>query len=229
MSKMTDTEYEDHAVEGVSITERGWEMELSDRGCLWISREHGVEPHVGDTARLYGRGFGYAVRGLDLNGREVYYRTTEDDALGHAIRNRQSDIDRIRAYQREGRAKQDAQYDSLPPVFRRRIDGFRQRKRDFRWGPEAYELSCCVDAVKIAAWAGTPGRVKEFRSLDWDQKKAAIPDLFDGHSDNSFAFACLLAHHYLTDPALVEQEHGALCVLVGCDEYGCRYGKEAQR
>lgn len=36
-------------------------------------------PEVGDRVRYYGRGVGHRVRGLDLNGERVYYRTAEED------------------------------------------------------------------------------------------------------------------------------------------------------
>jgi hypothetical protein len=226
VSKATDTEYEEHTVEAVEEQEGGWVIRHSEGLCFYVPNDHGVQPHVGDVARFYGRGLGSVVRGLDLNGRQVFYRTPEEQRQADEEHARQRDLDRIRAYEHGGRAAQDAQYTSLPAVFQRRIDGFRARNRDFRWQQEAYELACCVDAVRIAAWAGTPARVKAFADLDWPAQKAAIPDLFDGHSGNSFGFACRLAHHYLTNPALVEQEHGALCALVGCTAYGCQYGEQ---
>src|SRR4051812_27394621 len=40
-------------------------------------------PKVGQTIRLYGRGFGSPVRGIDVNGREIYYRTEAEDEERH--------------------------------------------------------------------------------------------------------------------------------------------------
>jgi hypothetical protein len=216
-----DQEYQERPISAVTERPDGWEIDTDG----WVFRvpKEDVAPHVGDVARFYGRGIGYPVRGLALNGQVVWYRSEEDDRLESVITQRQQDIVRIREYQQHGRAELDAQYATLPPVFQRRIDRFRRNDPNFRWGSEGYEMSCAVDAVKIAAWARTPERVKEYHDLTWEEQKAAIPDIFQGHSGNSFAFACRLAHHYLTDSELVKQEHGALCILTGCDGDGKCY------
>jgi hypothetical protein len=129
------------------------------------------------------------------------------------------DADRMERFV-EDRPRLDAEYAALPLRFRRRFDRFRRHDPDFRWKHEAYEMSCAVDAVKIAAACGTPEAVREFRDLPWERQREIIPTLYEGHSGNSFAFACRLASLYLTRPALVEFDHGALCILSGCEGYG---------
>jgi hypothetical protein len=219
---VNDTEYQERTINAVTERPEGWEIG-SDGWVFWVPKEHGVTPHVGDISRFYGRGIGYRVRGLALNGHIAWYRSEEEDLREAQARQAASDAERRREFEQHGRAELDARYATLPPVFQRRIDRFRRNDPDFRWGSEGYEMSCAVDAVKIAAWARTPERVKEYHDLAWKEQQAAIPDIFQGHSGNSFAFACRLAHHYLTDPELVAQEHGALCILNGCDGDGKCY------
>ena len=58
----------------------------------------------------------------------------------------------------------------------------------------------CEDAVRIATALETPEAIKEWHGLDWDAQKAAVPELSDGHSGNSFGAACRFAMLYLTFP-----------------------------
>lgn len=44
---------------------------------------------------------------------------------------------------------------------------------------------------------------------------------FGEHSGNTFGAACKLAHCFVAEPHLISKMHGALCPLVGCEEYGC--------
>ena len=54
----------------------------------------------------------------------------------------------------------DAKYKKLPAVFKKRLKIFRDSNPNFRWEYEAYEMTCCVDAVKIAK------AVKTVKGLD---------------------------------------------------------------
>src|SRR5439155_24841417 len=94
----------------------------------------------------------------------------------------------------------------------------------WRWEHEAYEMSACTDAVKVAeAWNKAEG-IDHGR----DDFSAWIHEVhpedvggFEGHSGNSWDFACRLASCLIYDPAMVVLEHGALTPLVGCIDYGC--------
>lgn len=74
-----DDEYIEEMVESVtgnSFTgEGGWSF--------WVPEYSIVKPEVGMLARLYGKGFGYTVRGLFLNGEKAFYRTKEEDKTYH--------------------------------------------------------------------------------------------------------------------------------------------------
>ena len=71
--KSGDMEYEDKTIvktDGQSITtDDGWSF--------LVPESSPITPRAGMMARLYGRGIGYPVRGLDLDGVEVFYRTPE--------------------------------------------------------------------------------------------------------------------------------------------------------
>lgn len=221
VTKATDQEYEDHLIESVKRGKGGWEISHSDHLIFWIPEEHGVKPRKGQTARFYGRGFGSVVRGVDINGVEVYYRTPDEQAKKDQEWSENWHREKLEKFEATGRAELDAQYAALPLVFQQRLDRFRRNNPFFRWEHEAYEMSCCVDAVKIADVCPTFEDVKAFHALPWEHQKERVPDLSDGHSGNSFGMACRLASLYVDNPRMVPLEHDALCGLVGCNEYGC--------
>lgn len=57
---------------------RGW-MKFDDGFSFGIPADGLAAPAVGMTARLYGKGIGFKVRGLFLDGEKVYYRTEDED------------------------------------------------------------------------------------------------------------------------------------------------------
>lgn len=214
-----DREFKDEVIDEVHRYKDGtWNVSWD--GCGISFQADGVEPKVGDTIRLYGRGLGYPVRGIFINGKKAYYRTPAEEEDHHA--EQVAEMQRKeRADFEEHRAELDAKFDALPEVFRRRIERFRSNNPDFRWEFEKYELFCCEQALLMAAALKTPEAVQEFAKKGWAEQKAAVPGLDDGHSGNTFGMAVRLAYHYLYNPEIVPLTHGALASLVGCDEYGC--------
>lgn len=74
---MSDTQYEEHEISKVEPSKDGWFISF---GCMGIfCPTYAGEPKVGSIARLYGKGFGYATRGMFIDGVQVYYRTPEED------------------------------------------------------------------------------------------------------------------------------------------------------
>ena len=120
---------------------------------------------------------------------------------------------------------------ALPKPFRDRIQGFRNWKPEtWKYNFEAYELFTCEQAVEIAKSLKSPEEIQKFYKQSFEDQKKRVPVLSDEHSGNTFGTACLLAKIYLTNPDLITQAHGALCPLVGCDDYGCfavRTGKSS--
>lgn len=72
--KALDHEFEDRQICAVIVRDGGWDVftYTLDGGAamFWVSAG-GVEPRAGDAVRCYG---GKSMRGVDINGQEVYYR-----------------------------------------------------------------------------------------------------------------------------------------------------------
>ena len=205
----------------------GGSIKRSDGWSFFIDPAWPAQPRVGSRLRFYGRGIGYTVRGLYIDGQRAFYRTEAEQGE----KDRQDQLDRdaeSRAAFEARSASLDADYAALPANFQRRIDRFRRDGGpDWRWQYEAYEMSCCSDGARIAAALKTPEAIKAFREKPWDEQIKDVPGLFDGHSVNSFGFAVRLAWWHLTKPENVEREHGALVPLVGCEAYGCKHATAA--
>ena len=182
-------------------------------------------PKVGDTIRLFGRGFGWRVRGCALvRGGEIValylYRTQAEDGDEHA-----AEVERSRARKRseweDKKSETVARIAALPKPFQERIEFF-MRNQDWGWEYGPYELFCCEEAVKIAIAIGLPEAIAAFAKCDIAEQKLVAPSLaYHEHSGNTFAAACKFAYAFAEDPQQVARMHGALCPLVGCDSYGC--------
>jgi hypothetical protein len=226
----TDDQFTEHRLTTVeAASSGGWSMGLGDGGGFFCPQDSPVEPRPGMTARLYGKGLGYVVRGLFLDGHRVFYRTEAEQA--EEDRRQAEDRDKERRYDFEkNRADLDRRFAALPEVFRRRIARFRAGCPSFRWEYEPYELFVCEQAVEIAKEldGGDPhvnrGAFEMFRSMTFEEQKARVPALSDDHSGNTFGCACALALAYLTNPESVAVMHGAMVPLVGCEAYGCTHG-----
>lgn len=114
----------------------------------------------------------------------------------------------------------DNRISKLPPEFQGRIEWFRDGVAD--WGPnfEGYELFCCEQAALLLERFKTAEEIVAFQKWPHDKQAEVLPDISE-HSGNTFSCACGLAKLYLHDKALIPKAHGAMCALVGCDEYGC--------
>lgn len=215
----------DPTTNGWSITADGWTTHLThERAGLHT-------PTIGDTFTTFGQ-IGYSYHGQALNGEVLWYQSVEDEEAQRLVEASAAEQRRRDQFAAE-QPSMDAAYDALPETFRDRIDKFRAANPNFRWEYEAYELSCCTDAVKIARYCSVnriavredgaeptaAENIEAYRDLPYnEQLKAGISD---GHSGNSFAFAVRLAYSYATDPGMVVADHGAMAPLVGCNEYGC--------
>lgn len=200
----------------------GWYSVTSSNGwSCGVSAEYGVEPKVGDHFVTWGD-FGRPIRGVAVARRVLYYRTPAEQEIEDARSAERHRAKRIAEY--EGRrATMDERVSALAIPLRRRVEAFRVFGGDaWRWSHEEYEVMCCEEASAIAAAFPTSKTLRAFIALgDYDAQKAAFPAMSGGHSGNSWGFSQRLALHLVEHPELVEQEHGALCPLVGCEDYGC--------
>lgn len=171
------------------------------------------EPKAGDTITVYGR-FGGEVHGIDINGREMFWRTPLERVADRVSWLANHDRDKRERFVKD-RARIDALYEELPPPLKARIDRFRAERPDFRIDSEAYEFAAVADAPKIALalaeqheWAldddlavtdesVTPDAIndaiKAFYDLPYEKQKQSVPNLDDGHSGNTFGAAVGLA------------------------------------
>lgn len=81
-----DTEFEETTIKSVSgDTEHGWSIERADGWSFFVPADSLVEPKPGMPVRFYGRGIGFLVRGLFVDGQCVFYRTEEEQKEKAAI------------------------------------------------------------------------------------------------------------------------------------------------
>lgn len=220
-----DTQYFAERVKGAEPDEngKGWTLSLEEGGCIWLTSEHcQVQPQPGETARLYGKGFGYDVRGIAIGGRVYRYKSEEVAQADHVEWVTQQERER-QAQLEASLPERDARRAKLPEIFQARVLGFIEARPHWRRDHEGYELFVCEEAAAISAhFAGNPEGLAAFRGLPYEEQKATVPGLrYDQHSGNTFGAACALARCRLSQPELVPQMHGALCPLVGCQDYGC--------
>lgn len=222
----TDNQFEDYTIEKVEGNkEEGWVLHFKEGSCFFCPKDSPIEPGPGMTAKLYAKGFGYVVRGLEINGTTVFYRTEEEDRKKHEEEVKESKRKRLEEFD-ANREAADLRIAALPDIFRKRIAKFQGNNPDFRSEYEPYELFCCEQAVEIAKALKTKDAIEKFSSQKWEEQKAAVPALSSHHSGNTFGCAVQLAYLYLTRPEGVEQMYGALAPLVGSEEYGCVPRKE---
>jgi len=176
-------------------------------------------PKVGMTIDLYGKGFGYTVRGMVIDGKVIYYRTEEEAEKDHVVYCAEQDKLKKEKFAKSKKAM-DKRFDALPVEFQERISVFRRNNPDFRWEYEGYEMFATEEAIKIANTLKTGENIKRWKELPYEDqiKEVAISD---GHSGNTFGYACTLAYYYVENKEMLKHCHGAMCVLVGCKDYGC--------
>ena len=218
-----DKQFETHTITSATALDGGWDVRFEGGLCLWVPNDRcQYAPLVGDTMRLYGRGFGYPVRGIAIGHNYVYRYQTRAEADAQRITDAKAAKDARAA---EFSAKWDeffGEVNALPEPLRQRMMRFLSRDRE--WGAEfgSYELFACKEAAKIVARLHTVEEVKAFHAATGDEQKALVPELdYDNHSGHTFGAATMIAHVYLTDELLVPKAHGALCGLLGCSAYGC--------
>jgi hypothetical protein len=223
--KSTDFEFQTKAIDKVSEGETGWTI-TTDDGWSFHSPGKEIAPHVGDSARFYGGGIGSIVRGLDIIRQgtdevlEVFYRTPAQQRAKFEEEQAERDREKEQELIAEQPAR-DQRRAALPLEFQDRLNIFENNNPLFRRDFEPYELMVCEQAVAMAARFPTPGRLKAFHKADWEKQKEMFPELDGGHSGNSFGASVNLAGLFLTNPDLVAKQHGAMCPLVGCKDYGC--------
>jgi hypothetical protein len=219
IEEINDTQFQDERLTGVRDEGKSWLFELEGGFCIGAGKVEGVNPKAGDTLRCYGKGLGFSVRGMAVNGNVLFYSSEEDFELKQQLE-RQEQLDKDRIEYEKNKDDFDRRLSVMPGPFQERIIGFRNANAEF-WRHEPYEFFVCEEAVKFAGHFKASSTLLGWAKLDHDQQVAQFADLDQDHSGNTFSAAVRLAECCLDKPELVPMMHGALCPLVGCDDYGC--------
>ena len=202
----------------LSCEEIGLEPKVGDTIGLGFDKKYG-EPKIGDTLEIRVKGASL-IAGLKINGEVVFDKTDDEIDSEHAAMIAAKDAQDREAFEKN-RTQLDADYESLPDIFKQRIDRFRGNNPDFRWKYEGYEMFCCKQALILAEELKTVDALKEFHAMDYEDQRKRVPALSDQHSGNTFGCSCSLAAWWIQKPENVIKLHGALAPLVGSKEYGC--------
>jgi hypothetical protein len=199
----------------------GWTIKMDDGWNMFVYPFTPLHtPQPGDTITLWGRGIGYTVRGVAVD--DIVYRYESEQEYRARFEREMAERDaKKRAEYERDKPEHDLRIAALPAIFQERIHNFRRRRADFGWQHESYELFTCEQAVAFAEAFPDEDALTAFRDMSYEQQREACPAMDESHSGNTFGAAVFLANLYLTRPDLVPKAHGALCPLVGCDEYGC--------
>ena len=191
-----------------------------DGMCCVLEKKYGIKPKVGDKLTVHTKGgmFG-TIRGMDLNGKQIFWKTDEDLEVERLEWLRKNEEEKQQRF-KDNVANMDKQYNALPKCFQERIDKFRTNNERFRIDYESYELFCCEQAVLIANTCKTIAEIQKFANKEWKEQIKQVYGLSNEHSGNTFGASCHLAILYLSNPENVVKMHGALSPLVGSKEYG---------
>lgn len=209
--------------ENLTITEvtkdKNWfSISTKDGVCFGMEAKYGVTPKIGDKITLHCVG-GSSIRGIDLNGVKVYYKSDEQLEQERKEWLANNEKEKQAKFKKQEKSL-DAKYNKLPKCFQERIEKYRANNPRFRVDYESYEMFCCEQAVVIAKACKTIEGIEKFRKMEWKEQKEMVKKLGDGHSGNTFGASCQLAYWYLQQPENVVKMHGSLAPLVGSEEYG---------
>lgn len=193
-------------------------IDLEGSYSFGLDKKYGAIPKAGDKITLHTKNFS-TVRGVTLNGVIVFYKSDRRLDQEHEEWRANYEKEKLETF-KKNRIQMDADYEALPDNFKKRIDRFRKNNPKFRVDFEGYELFCCKEALKIAAVFKTSATITAFRALDWEDQLKAVTTLSDGHSENTFGCACMLARLQLECPERVYEMHGSLSPLVGSEDFG---------
>lgn len=205
-------------IKSISESETAFYIDLEGSWSFTFQKQYGVRPKIGDLITLYTKNISI-IRGVDLNGVRVFYKTNEELDQEHKERCDNYEKEKQETFIRN-KDKLDADYESLPKIFQKRIDRFRKNNPTFRVDYESYEIFCCKEAVKIAEALKAEEAIRSFHELPYNSQIQMVPTLSDQHSGNTFEMACKLAYLYVKEPIMVAISHGSLSPLVGSDKYG---------
>lgn len=233
-----DNMWNDTILRSVDATESGYTLNLSNGTSICVFHKDcgviSVPPKEGDYCRLYGKGFGYSVRGIFINGKKLRYETQEqcDDNHKKYLQNMEKEKEVKWQKNKESMMERVAM---LPQCFQDRINRFMTANQDFGRDYLDYELMVCEQAVLMADALFMPlvnrmgvEALPEFydsvRKWSMEELEDKVKGIDQGHSGNSLSCALNLAYAFGSSKLdYVKNSHGALAPLVGCEKYGCTH------
>lgn len=252
----SDTEFQSHVVESVERCDGGFLIRFEDCLHLFVTSEHcSVQPQKGEPAKLYGKGFGYQVRGVVIGDRVYRYRTSEQAEQDRDEENRRKQEKRLQELNLK-RPEYARRIAALPLPLQKRLFWFQhtvlplpmqlRERLEWRRDHEAYELFVCEQAAIVAKWMAEREPVFPPTAKSVDDRAEVIKamarelrDDFDlakrigmdpDHSGNTMSAAIYLGaalhNGESADAPPIWKHHGALCPLAGCDDYGCFAGRQ---
>ncbi len=194
--KETDYEYRSYVLEGVKPSKKGFELRFDRSACFFCPRVDNFIPKRGMFVKLYGKGMGYVVRGLEIENKIIFYRTPEQEKKHFELYLKRSDEKSKKQYEKI-KPKLEEDYNSLPDVFKRRLDRLRKTEKSDRHTWEPYELFIYKQAAEMIKYITTVDALELFKKSTWEIQKQIVPTLDSGHSGNTFSCAIGLAKAYL--------------------------------
>lgn len=198
-----DARWEGGAVTEVTEPHGDYFSVTLDTSCgFGLDAKYAGRVKAGDTCEIAGS-LGYPFQGVRVNGEVLWFKTSAEMEA-----DRQKWLDDLHAQRcAEYEAGKDgwrAEVEALPPPLRARMERFIAEHGGFEpffLDSGRYELFCCTEAVKFAAYfapllAGktedeAQAEIDRFRALDYAEQKLRVP-YSDGHSDNTFGGAVVL-------------------------------------
>lgn len=193
-----DNEFYTHQLTNVvDWDEETWDLEFDGNAHLCCNKIKNFIPKPGMTAKFYGRGIGFGVRGVVIEDKIMYYRTpqqAEEDHKKWCDEKNKEDAERFV----KNKKRYDDMYNGLPDFFKTRMDRLRKKSPNDRPQWEPYELFVLVQAVEIAKYTKTPNKLEKWWKLgNFEKQMKVVPTLDTGHSNNTFGCAAGLAMQYL--------------------------------
>ncbi|GEM_PF-6731727 len=77
MTNNDDSQWWESHILTVNEKDDYWETTDSNGLVYFIIKKHGIVPFIGDTIRYYGSGAPNAIRGVEINGKQLFYESQE--------------------------------------------------------------------------------------------------------------------------------------------------------
>jgi len=171
--------------------------------CFCLGKEHKGKIKAGDTVRTYSTQ-GSLIRGMDVNGERLFYKTDEQLEAEHQEQVAESEREHLRHFKKK-EPEIKRQISALSPRLKARMERFLKETPDFlKKGDGQYELFILVEADKIAMHL-RPKLEQDYSEKNVRRACVAFRDCPDytvaskEHSGNTFGCALQLAFRVLLD------------------------------